>query len=238
MYSTRSLPEAISHRGLRHSAPENTRAAFNAAIDAGAEGIELDVHATADGTVVVHHDPEITSLDGATVTIASAYAGVIESLLLPDGERVATLDEVLEVVGTRARVYIEIKARQIENDVARCLKRHAQRADNHAVHAFDHRIVKRLLEIMPSIRTGILQVAYPVDSRHALRSAGATDLWQQADSVDATLVADVHSAGGRIIAWTANTEQQWTSLASLGVDGICTDRVDAYVAWRDTVHPT
>ena len=91
-----------------------------------------------------------------------------------------------------------------------------------------------MLELMPSLRTGILQVGYPVDSRAAMRSAGATDLWQHADFVDSLLVADVHAQAGRVIVWTANDESQWTMLSELGVDAICTDRVDSYVAWRNS----
>ncbi|HKY98301.1 MAG TPA: glycerophosphodiester phosphodiesterase [Gemmatimonadaceae bacterium] len=120
----------------------------------------------------------------------------------------------------------------MENDVARCLRRHSDLYENYSVHSFDHRIVKRMLEILPSVRTGILQVAYPIDSRAAMRDAGATDLWQHADFVDARLVADVHASGGQLIVWTANTATTWERLAALGVDGICTDNVDAYLDWR------
>jgi glycerophosphoryl diester phosphodiesterase len=89
-----------------------------------------------------------------------------------------------------------------------------------------------MLELIPSVRTGILQVAYPIDSSAAMRSAGATDLWQHVDFIDERLVSDVHAYGGKLIAWTANTTEQWQSLTDLGVDGICTDHVDRYVEWR------
>jgi glycerophosphoryl diester phosphodiesterase len=63
-----------------------------------------------------------------------------------------------------------------------------------------------------------------------MRKAGATDLWQHADFIDDRLVHDVHSCRGRVIAWTPNKPSRWIELASLGVDGICTDDVDGYVA--------
>jgi glycerophosphoryl diester phosphodiesterase len=232
MYSNRPLPEAISHRGLRSSAPENSIPAFLAALEAGAEGIELDVHASADGIIYVHHDFDFSDLAGVKHPLAMSDSRDIDKARLADDVAIPRLDAVLEVIGTRARVYIEIKPQKIENDIARCLKRHFVGNGNYAVHSFDHRIVKRMLELMPSIRTGILQVAYPIDSRAAMRAAGASDLWQHAEFVDARLVADVKSCGGRLIVWTANTEAQWNHLAALGVDGICTDRVDAYLEWR------
>ncbi|MEO8195015.1 MAG: glycerophosphodiester phosphodiesterase [Gemmatimonadales bacterium] len=235
MYSKRSLPDAISHRGLHASVPENSIPAFLAAIDAGTDAIELDVHASVDDTLFVHHDPGIPvpSADGGTRAIAQMDSGEISRLRLPGDVGIPTLDDTLEAIGERARVFIEIKARAIEETVARCLRRHSARSPLYAVHSFDHRAAKRMLELFPSVRTGILQVAYPVDSCAVMRAAGASDLWQAAEFVDPSLVVNVHACGGRVIAWTANDESVWTALASAGVDGICTDRVDAYVAWRE-----
>jgi glycerophosphoryl diester phosphodiesterase len=232
MYSNKMLPDAISHRGLRSAAPENTIAAFEAAITAGCDGIELDVHGTVDGTLFVHHDPTF-ELEGARIPFAMADPHDVAKARLAGDHAIPKLDAVLEAIGARTQVYIEVKAIGIENDVARCLARHIENMGDYAVHAFDHRVVKRVLELSPSVRTGILQVGYPIDSCAEMRAAGATDLWQHTDFVDSTLVADVHSCSGRLIVWTANEESQWHALAALGVDGICTDRVDEYVAWRN-----
>jgi glycerophosphoryl diester phosphodiesterase len=64
-----------------------------------------------------------------------------------------------------------------------------------------------------------------------MRRAGASDLWQHSDFIDAKLVTDVHACGGRVIAWTPNASGTWQTLADAGVDGICTDVVDEYAAW-------
>lgn len=236
MYSSRSLPFAISHRGLRKEAPENTLSAFAAAIEAGADAIELDVHASADGMVFVHHDFTFaTDAGGAQSSFSATPSSEIKKARLQGDNPIPTLDEVIEAVGDRVGLFIEIKPAGIETDVVRCLRRHAERIQNFAVHSFDHRVVKRMLELLPSIRTGILQVGYPIDSRAAMRAAGASDLWQHVDFVDSSLVADVHASGGRVIAWTANSESQWSTLSDLGVDGICTDHVDTFVEWRNAV---
>jgi glycerophosphoryl diester phosphodiesterase len=231
MYSRPALPEAISHRGLRATHPENSIPAFTAALEKGAEGIELDVHATLDGTVVVHHDFDV-EVDGTRQPVAALDSRAVSRARLDGDVSIPTLDQVLECVLDKARVYIEVKPAGIESDVVRCIKRHTHFVENYAVHSFDHRVVKRILEAMPSLRTGILQVGYPIDSVAAMRAAGASDLWQHADFVDERLVSDVHARRGRLVVWTANTEEQWTRLAQLGVDAICTDKVDEYVAWR------
>ena len=212
-------------------APENSIAAFTAAIEAGAEGIELDVHASGDGVVFVHHDAMFEG-DGGLTAFAKTDSAAISKARLAGDHTIPTLDQALDAIGDRADVFIEIKAMGIESDVARCLKRHSEGHERYAVHAFDHRVVKRMLELVPSVKTGILQVGYPIDSRAAMRAAGATDLWQHADFIDQRLVADVHAAGGRLIAWTSNSPAQWQTLSSLEIDGICTDNVDEYVRWR------
>lgn len=213
------------------SAPENSIPAFEAAIEAGAEGIELDVHASADDVLYVHHDAALIA-NGHRRPISSLDSRDISRLSLDGGVGIPSLDAALEAIGESARVFIEIKAAGIEASVVRCIRRHVGRAANYAVHSFDHRIAKRMLELMPSVRTGILQVSYLLESCTAMRSAGASDLWQHVDFIDASLVTDVHACGGRVIAWTANSEQQWEKLSAWRVDGICTDRVDSYVEWR------
>ncbi len=232
MYSNTRSPLAISHRGLRANAPENSIPAFLAAIDAGADAIELDVHASADGVLVVHHDVSPFAADsaaGTTEGFADLAADRIASLRLSGDVPIPTLDGVIEAVDGRAAIFIEVKAQGIEEATARCLKRHIGRIDQLAVHSFDHRIVRRISGLFPSVRTGILQVSYLVDSCNAMRLAGATDLWQHVDFIDAALVSSVHACRGRIVAWTANTVAQWDLLEHLGVDAVCTDRVDLFL---------
>ncbi len=235
---------AISHRGLRHAAPENSIPAFTAAIEAGAEAIELDVHGSADGILFVHHDANPAPLENGEpgpLAFADLTSAEISVMRLAGGVAIPTLDEVVEAVDGRAGIFIEVKAAQIEEATARCLKRHIGRIDELAVHSFDHRIVRRLAGLLPSVRTGILQVSYLVDSCAAMRLAGASDLWQQVDFIDAALVSGVHACSGRVVAWTANTEAQWERLEALNVDAICTDHVDAYARWaaeRPDIHKT
>lgn len=234
MYSKSEPPMAISHRGLRHDAPENSIPAFLAAIDAGAAAVELDVHSTADGAIYVHHDPAPGGLDSKGNPwrpIAEMDSNEIAHARLFGDVEIPTLDAVIEAIDGRAGIFIEIKGVAMEDALVRCLKRHLTRIDQFSVHSFDHRIIRRMNGLMPSVRTGILQVSYLVDSCATLRLSGATDLWQQVDLIDAALVSGVHACRGKVIAWTANTVDQWEKLDRLNVDAVCTDKVDEYVAW-------
>jgi glycerophosphoryl diester phosphodiesterase len=191
----------------------------------GASGIELDVHATRDGTVVVHHDPVVHARHPGVhhkSPIAELTHDELGQFLLADGSQIPTLAETLGVVGSRAMVYVEIKARNIEALVTRCIR---ESDTTCAVHSFDHRIVKTVKSIFPAIRTGILEVSRHIDPAASLLVAEAQDLWQEVDSIDEDLVERAHSVGARVIAWTANDPSQWKRLHAIGVDGLCTDNI-------------
>jgi glycerophosphoryl diester phosphodiesterase len=191
----------------------------------GAEGIELDVHATSDGVVVVHHDAVLHAGDvpqSGDIAIADASAAVVKAHSLYPGIQIPTLVEALDAIGSRAVVFIEIKARNIEPLVVRCVRESIAEC---AVHSFDHRIIVNVKKIFPAIRCGVLQVARHVNPVASLEATRAEDLWQHVDYIDTELMERAHATGARVIAWTANDASQWASLGALGIDGICTDRI-------------
>src|SRR4051812_17827005 len=128
MYSKSEAPIAISHRGLRHNAPENSLPAFIAAIDAGAAAIELDVHLSLDGVIHVHHDPSPGGVDAdgnPWRPIATLDSADLSRARLANDVGIPTLDQVIETVDGRAGIFIEIKGIGMEEAVVRCLNRHA-----------------------------------------------------------------------------------------------------------------
>lgn len=205
--------------------PENTIEAFERAIDLRADAIELDVHATSDGVVVVHHDPVLYAGDvprGDPVRISAVPFDELKRHRLGGGFSIPTLAQTLDAIGPRAMVFVEIKADRIEPHVVRCIRESQATC---AVHSFDHRIVANVRKIFPAIRCGVLEVARHIDPVASLRATGAEDLWQHVDYIDEELVGRAHSVGARVIAWTANDHAQWKELLRMGVDGICTDRI-------------
>lgn len=215
------MPQIIAHRGVPRERRENTLPSFALALEAGATGIELDVHATRDGVVVVHHDPVVRALpDGSRPAIAALSLAELAALAPSPDDRIPSLTEVLALVGTRATVYVEVKASGIEERVVDVI---AGVSTECAVHSFDHRVVRRTGRLAPPLRLGILQTSYLIDPVRAMRDAGALDLWQQWELIDRELVERVHAAGGRVIAWTINDPARAGDLADIGVDGLCTD---------------
>src|SRR5258705_2083210 len=168
--------EGISHRGAHQTLPENSIPAFLRAIELGADAIELDVHATSDGVVIVHHDPTVTAPGVATSRLLDLTASELRRFPLAHGIEIPTLEAVLNAVGDQAKVYVEIKALDIEPLVVRRIR---ESSANCAVHSFDHRIVRTVKALFPAIRTGVLEVARHIDPVTSLVAAGAEDLWQE-----------------------------------------------------------
>ncbi len=225
--SLRTQPELIAHRGMPRRHRENTLPGFLAATAAGADGWELDVHATRDGVVVVHHDPILPAASGTLSGSAIAsmdWATIAQATIGGAGERVPTLDAVLTAAGRDTTVYVEVKARGIETAVLASLARHPD--VRIAVHSFDHRVACTIRQNAASPHVGILLDSYLVDPVHALRAASARDFWAHREMVDAALVDAIHAAGGRVVVWTVNDLALARHLAAIGVDALCTDVVD------------
>jgi glycerophosphoryl diester phosphodiesterase len=219
------VPEIIAHRGASRDRYENTLAAFAAALDQGADAIELDVHATIDGAVVVHHDAVLRSRDparaGQPLAIAESTLVELRRHPLADGSAVPTLEEVCRLVDDRATLYVEIKSAGLDAVVPALLDRHPRVRS--AVHSFDHRASAAVHRHSPPRPVGILLSSYLLDPVHAARAAEARDVWMADALIDAPLVATLHAARLRLIAWTVDDPVRARVLAALGVDGVCTN---------------
>jgi glycerophosphoryl diester phosphodiesterase len=211
-------PLRIAHRGMPRLAPENTLPSFAAALAAGADGIELDVHATADGVVVVHHDAE---LSGGTVIARTGWRELQRAASARDTP-LPTLAEVCDLVEDRVELFVEIKGSGIEREVIAALAGHRGPS---AIHSFDHEMIGRLSRLDRRLRLGLLFEHRSPNVGAMLAEYGATDAWPHHSLVDGALVDAVHHARGRVIPWTVNDQRDIARLTALEVDGLCTDDV-------------
>lgn len=99
----------IAHRGDTRNNPENTLAAFRAALDAGADAIELDVHSTRDGHLIVHHDYYLGNPDNGEGKIHEKNLAYIQDLAIGENEHIPTLEEIFRAFGDRLEYEIELK---------------------------------------------------------------------------------------------------------------------------------
>ena len=216
------MTAVVAHRGEHHRDRENTRAAFEAALALGGDGIECDVRPTSDGALVVHHDPLV---EGRAVSLARRAE-------LPAW--VPELDEVLEL--TRGVVaHVEIKnAREpgevVYDDsgalVAAVLAEieGARLARRPVVSCFDLATCARVRAASADVAVAWLVEGGPLDGAlteaHVLELDGLNPFYAL---VDAPAVALAHELDLALTVWTANAAAEIAALGALGVDGVITD---------------
>jgi len=211
-------PLIIAHRGASSIELENSLAAFRAAAGQGADGVELDVHATIDGEIVVHHDPSVMGLP-----IAQARARDLVAMPLANGEPIPTLAQALDVLG-KLKVFVEVKVLDPRwDDRLLVVLDRGPNPGGYAVHSFVVPLVRRLGEKRPSLLRGILSEAQTRSPRQTLEAALAQTLWQERTTLDEQLVKTVHGLGAQIFAWTVDDAADIERMVRWGVDGICTN---------------
>ena len=216
-------PLVIAHRGASGYELENSLAAFRAAAPRGADGVELDIHSSADGEIFVHHDDRLK--DGPH--ISRSLAAELATARLANGEPLPTLAQVLSAVDGRLSVFVELKTLAPTADVRLlAILAAGPNPSGYAIHSFDHRLVQRVGERAPHLVRGILSSAYALRPLVALHDVKATDLWQEQLLIDRHLVTAAHAAGARVLAWTVNELERMRHLIALGVDGLCTNYPD------------
>jgi glycerophosphoryl diester phosphodiesterase len=216
--------EIIAHRGASRERPENTLPAFARAVELGADGIELDVHLTADDVLVVHHDARPHDAPSPAVANRDIRSLTAEELgtFRVRGEPIPTLAQVIDAVAGKLKIYCELKGAGTAPSALKLLEKLGADA---AVHAFDHRQIAAARTIAPAIARGVLEASYHVIPTDTMASVDARDLWQAAEMIDRAMVEAAHARGGRVIAWTVDSVDEMLRLASIGIDGLCTNDV-------------
>lgn len=233
-------PRVFGHRGAMGYAPENTFASFERALALGVDAIELDVHLTADGEVVVIHDHLLERTTNGAGTVGAATLPALQALDAGAsfgaefaGQRIPTLDAVLAWARGRCVLDIEIKGEPapypgIEEKVVELVRRHAM-TDQVIVISFDHPTVARVKALAPEIAAGTLYSCRPIDPVGLARAAGADALLPFWAYCDAETVEQAHAAGLSVHPWATSELEVIGRLAALGVDSICSNHPDRVV---------
>ena len=236
-----------AHRGGAALWPENSLLAFRGALALGVDALEFDLHMTADGEVVVLHDPTLDRTSAARGPVRDLKLGDLAAVRLKtrDGavtdERVPTFAQVLDLAAaTSVELLPEIKVdanRQryagIEEKVLALIRSRGLLART-TVQAFQVETIRRLRELEPKTRTMLLVTrgdverdrARPAEPVRRARELGATDLGMNHRLIDADVIAAARAAGIRVAAWTVNEEADIRRMVDLGVDMVMSDRPD------------
>ena len=236
-----------AHRGGALLWPENSLTAFRQALALGVDCLETDVHLTADGEVVVLHDPTLDRTTTGRGTVHSARLADLSALRLRDRsgavteDGVPTLGQLLDLLApSRAQLLLEIKVgadrqryRGIEERVLAEVNSRGL-ADRTMIMAFEAETIRRVRELQPSVRTAFLVGKVRLDregtpARETVRWArdlGVTQLGIEHRILDRGVMEAARAAGLEVGAWTVNEEGDLRAAIALGVDLVTSDRPD------------
>lgn len=233
-------PLNFAHRGFTQSATENTMSAFEAALELGVDGIELDVRTCKSGEVIVFHDPTLNRLTDGRGFVKNKTLAELQRLRIRnvDGgaeEKIPTLQEVLELVEDKAILNVEIKANglpkvQIERKVVEILQNFDFESRT-IISSFNPLVLRRVRKCAPNMFTGFL-----IESKFNLRKseiplskmAGARAMHIKENLATEEFIKKLQKLGYYCIVWGVNEAGSMQQLTRLGVEGIITDKPDVF----------
>ncbi|WP_409299320.1 glycerophosphodiester phosphodiesterase [Peribacillus sp. SCS-26] len=231
-------PIIIAHRGASGYCPENTRSAFQKAIEMGADSVELDIQLSKDGKLVVIHDPAL----GRTVYGKGRIRDFLYSeLSVLDagswfgpafaGERILSLEDALELLDGKANILIEIKKPRLYPGIEKKLAQALEQVIHSTVivQSFDLSSLHTFKTLCPHIPAGLLVKRYPWRWTHERLkgiSASIQYINPKRNIASSRLIKRIKRAGLQVFVWTVRDREEAHRLASLGVNGIITDFPD------------
>lgn len=214
----------IAHRGGSELFLENTMTAFRKVQGLGVDAIEIDIHSTRDGRLVVIHDPDLKRLAGIDRFVSDMTYDEISKVELQGGEKIPDFESVMMEV--KIPLVIELKSPAVISALTGIFKKRPEYIERCVVISFFHGILKILKAEFPQLITGALLAGFPVDPVSVVKSCGADTLSLYHEGLTKDYVDLCHNGGVLVSVWTPNTEKEIDSVIAAGVDSIASDRPD------------
>lgn len=229
----------VGHRGASALAPENTVRAVRVAIEHGLDFVEVDVHLSRDGELVVHHDTEVVDEHGVRMPISELSVAELARVPKGDGQVVPTLAEVFAVAAGRIGVYVELKGAGTGGAIGMLLRRSAG-APELIGGSFLPELVADLRRAAPDVpRSVLFQRVTPTTMIETCRALGARYAHPCARPIGPRIIAQLHAAGLLVMTPHTNSPAEAERFRRAGADVIASDDPRLLAALNQaTGHPT
>ncbi|MBY0406903.1 MAG: hypothetical protein K2Q01_04375 [Rickettsiales bacterium] len=223
----------LGHRGACGYAPENTLISVQKALDLHVDGFEFDIQLSKDGHPMVIHDDTLERTTNARGIVAQHTLHELQQIDASQGktlfQKIPSLQDIIDLVDKRCRLFIELKAEHCEKQVAEHIKRSVNNGwsyEQFYVCAFDHAQLAETRKLNDRIRTCALFAGIPVSLAAMGTEAGAWSINPCIHHMNRELVQDAHRRGLKVVTWTVNHPAHIEKARALGVDGIFSDYPD------------
>lgn len=223
------LPKIIGHRGAAGHTSENTLASFERAFELGAQGIELDVHVSADGQVVVFHDHTLERKTNGRGALAHFPLTDLKKLRIDQTHSIPTLAEVFEVCADDCFINIEIKDPKATQSVVRMIAEQIKFGRNQdciLISSFDWQVLQSIRTMNNRIRLGVLTEHHIEPAIAFAQNIQALSIHPNHRTLNAENSALIRQKGFEIHTWTVNEPNDIDRVKALNVDAIITDYPD------------
>ena len=207
----------IAHRGFTRDSPDNTLESFYAAIKLGADGIECDVHETADHHFVIFHDDELAGKSINTLSLSE-----IRKVKLAAQYQVPTLEETINLCHKRIKLMLELK--QVDSlDLFLEIVNAVMKPEELFITSFNDKLVKELADFAPHIQRGILIDGGIADPLKVMDTSKARIILPRFAYTTAALVNALHNHSYSVMVWDCSSIRNLRTALDWGIDGVITD---------------
>jgi glycerophosphoryl diester phosphodiesterase len=219
----------VGHRGAGGVMPENTLKGFTYALELGVDYVECDIHLTRDHELVVIHDATVNRTTNGTGAVGAMSLARIRRLDAGQGERVPTLDEVLETVRGRGLLLLELKGMGVERAAVAAVAAHGM-ADDVTFTSFEPARLAVVRDLGRQYRIGAI---FPNPTEFDLARAAelsATRIDVHYRHLNLRMLEEAHAKGLEVLAWNPDTWREQRAMLALGADGVSSNRPDILLA--------
>jgi glycerophosphoryl diester phosphodiesterase len=209
------------HRGSPATHPENTLVSFRAAIEAGCDGIELDVWGSGDGIPVIIHDRKLERTTNGSGNVDETPLQGLQELDAGNGESIPTLAQALDTIPESVHLDIEVKGQGVEEAILRDLAERSR--SSWAISSFDWNILRTFRRLDDEIDLWVLTTRVTTNAIDEAAVLGATTLAVKHTHFRPASAKRVATTILRVMAWTANDIDECKRLRDLDVHAVCTD---------------
>lgn len=220
----------IGHRGARGYEPENTLRSFKKALELDVDMVELDVYVCKTAELVVIHDDKVNRTTDGTGYVTKKTLTELRDLDAGQGEKIPTLEEILDLVNNNSGVNIELKGPNTATPVADIINKYITKKywsdNNFLVSSFNHRELAKFKKILPQVKIGALFAGIPFNYAKLAKELNAYSINLSQEFISQELVDDAHEQGLKVFVFTVNDNDDIQKIKSMGVDGIFSDFPD------------
>ena len=229
----------IAHRGgpqfAQSTLPENSLAAIARALELGVYAVEIDIFQV-EGELFVTHDRRLGRVASGEGIITEQSLEYLREQRLENGEPIPTLQQVLELVGDRALLNIEIKGANSVPALRRVLEEyvssHQGNYGQYLISSFDHQQLFHCMQQLPQIKRGVLIEGIPLDYAACCEPLNAYSFNTHLSFLTPELIQDAKKRGLKNWVYTVNHEDDWKTMRLLGIDAVFTDKPDRLLAFN------